>query len=84
MDQKNGFVVPFDRPDEFVKITLRLDNNQDLVLRIGEAARATMVRERPWSRTKACLAELYETAIKNFLAADASRRQVEPRPSAAN
>ena len=65
-DKENGFIVPFDRSDDFVKITRELISNRDLLRSIGVAARATIVRERRWSQTKASLSELYDTAIKNF------------------
>ncbi|WP_454062492.1 glycosyltransferase family 4 protein [Candidatus Nitrospira salsa] len=65
-DQRNGFVVPFDSPDEFVRTTLTLAANREFSLRIGQEARATMMQERSWSQTQVRLARLYEIAIENF------------------
>ena len=65
-DKKNGLIVPFDRPDIFVERALELLSNRDMGQKMGEAARATIVQERPWERTKVNLSQLYEGAIKNF------------------
>ncbi|GJL66162.1 MAG: hypothetical protein NPIRA05_11330 [Nitrospirales bacterium] len=65
-DQRNGFVVPFDCPDQLVRRTVTLAADHEFSLRIGQEARATMMEERSWSHTQARLVKLYETAIANF------------------
>ncbi|WP_447971249.1 glycosyltransferase family 4 protein [Nitrospira sp. M1] len=65
-DHKNGFIVPFDDSQAFVDMTVTLERNRDLIVKIGEAARETILRKRSWSQTQVCLGRLYETAINNY------------------
>ncbi|GJL61408.1 MAG: hypothetical protein NPIRA04_00620 [Nitrospirales bacterium] len=67
-DNRNGFIVPCDDSQAFVDMTLMLERNRELSTKIGEAARETILRERSWSQTQACLDRLYETAINNYYA----------------
>ena len=71
--QKNGFLVPFDCPDQLVQQTLQLADNQVLRERIGCEARSTIVRKRQWGQVIQHLKPLYEGAIKNFYQRETSK-----------
>lgn len=65
-DHKNGFIISFDSPDLFVKLSLQLAQDSELRHRIGDEARNTILRERQWGQAQRKLQELYVLAIKNF------------------
>lgn len=65
-NQKNGFLIPFNSPDQLADFSCQLAENPGLRNRIGRKARNTILRERPWSQSQQKLDELYELAIKNF------------------
>ncbi len=65
-DQRNGFVVGFDRPDQFVDLTLRLAKEDGLRRQVGDKARSTIVTRRQWMHTLPKVQDLYRTGIKNF------------------
>ena len=65
-DHKNGFMISFDSPDLFVKLSLQLAQDSELRHRIGDEARNTILRKRQWSQAQRKLQELYVLAIKNF------------------
>jgi len=65
-DTKNGFIVPFDEPNQFVTRSLQLAREPELQHHIGDEARRTIMKERQWSQAQEKLQNLYTLAIKNF------------------
>ncbi len=74
--EKNGFFVPFNSPEEFVKISLDLLNDRILKKRIGKEARQTIVQKRQWNQSKEKVTHLYECAIQKF-----HSRQAKEQPT---
>jgi len=69
-DQKNGFIIPFDSPQQIANLTNQIAEKKDFGKRIGIEARKTILQERTWSQTQRKLFETYQLAIRNFEAAN--------------
>ncbi len=65
-DNHNGFIVPFDAPELFVKHSRHLAHDHELQQRIGHEARNTILEKRQWAHTREKLQDLYSLAIHNF------------------
>ncbi len=65
-NSRNGFIVPFDSPEQYVELTLKLEGNEELSRKMRLEARRTIIQKRQWSNSIDCLKELYDKAAKNF------------------
>jgi len=65
-DRENGFIVPFDEPEQFVTRSLQLIQDQTFREGMGQKARKTIVEKRQWNQAGEKLHDLYALAINNF------------------
>ncbi|MDQ1637042.1 MAG: hypothetical protein QOF62_381 [Pyrinomonadaceae bacterium] len=71
-DGKNGLLLPFDDAEAFANRTLELSRDPDYRKRLGQNARATILKEMHVGITSLGIKEVYERALQNF----ATRRQI--------
>jgi glycosyltransferase involved in cell wall biosynthesis len=77
----NGFIAPFNSPAVYASITNDLARNPDERTRLGEAARATIIRQFQSWQTTQNVASLYAAAELRFRQRGGSRssdRQADP------
>jgi glycosyltransferase involved in cell wall biosynthesis len=76
-DGENGFLVPFDDAEAFIRQTAGLVDNLGLKLRMADAARRVIVDGYQWHQATRRVWWLYHTAIERFQA----RSTVLPVPA---
>ncbi len=76
-DHKNGFMIPFNSPNQLADLSNHLAKNKDLRKEIGMEARNTILQERSWNQSQQKMHDLYERAIRNFEQESIQRRQSE-------
>jgi glycosyltransferase involved in cell wall biosynthesis len=73
-----GFIAPFDAPDIYATITRRLAREPSEMIRVGQAARATIVNRFQSSQTTRTATRLYEVAEHRFRLRGG---RVDPQPT---
>ena len=66
--EDNALVVADGELDEFADAILRLIDDQDLAAHLGEQARRLAWEELSWSRTAACVEDVYDQLMQEAVA----------------